>query len=440
MKKKELVAKILPDFFASAKLEDFVGKTGGAFAPSNIALCKYWGKVDEELNIPTANSLSISLGNRGAFTSVTIIQNDLDNNLDNNLDDDLDDCENKDKFEKEEKNENKDIKNTKKEGKCEEQYEDKQKKDRGTKNIDIVELNNKEISRNNPFYIRLVNFLDLFRIDNNCKFIVKTNVNIPIAAGVASSACGFAALILALNKLFNWSLSEEKLSILARLGSGSASRSIWHGFVEWHKCIKYSVKKSCCKKTLEYDNICNKNNLDVDVTCEKNTASISKNCKSLGFNSYAVPLDVKWPDLRVGLLLLDTNIKKVSSKEAMKLSVSTSPFYKLWPKIVLNSIETIKQALSEKDFVKLGKASEENSICMHSIMHTTKPAIVYANSKTIEIMHKIWNLRNDEGLNIFFTQDAGPNLKLLFLKQDVDKVKDNFPDVEVIIPFSDVKV
>lgn len=344
MKKKELVATILSEHFAGSKnFVDFVGNVGSAYAPSNIALCKYWGKDDEELNIPKTNSLSISLGNKGAFTEIKIINSKQDK----------------------------------------------------------VELNNEIVSRESDFYSRLINFLDLFRPNNDFRFSVKTKVNIPVAAGVASSACGFAACVLALNDLFKWNLSEDRLSILARIGSGSASRSIWHGFVEWQ------------------------NNLD--------TVGLNEH---LGFRSFAKKLDIEWPDLRVGLMLLDKNKKKISSKVAMKQSVDTSPFYKLWPHEVEKSIQLIKKALFNKDFISLGETAEQNSIAMHAIMHTTKPSIVYANSKTIELMHKIWELRGKENLNVYFTQDAGPNLKLLFLESDTKKVLKHFPYIEIVEPFS----
>ena len=81
------------------------------------------------------------------------------------------------------------------------------------------------------FFIRLTKFLDLFRPSSDYYFIIKTSLNIPMGCGVASSACGFAALTLALDKLFAWNLPKEKLAQIAQIGSGSAARSIFDGFV-----------------------------------------------------------------------------------------------------------------------------------------------------------------------------------------------------------------
>src|SRR6185312_1054012 len=104
--------------------------------------------------------------------------------------------------------------------------------------MDTALLNRNIVDHDSDFYKRLVSFLDLFRLHPAMHFHVDTRSNIPIAAGLASSACGFAALVRALNLLFRWKLNAHELSILARLGSGSACRSIWPGFVEWEAGIR----------------------------------------------------------------------------------------------------------------------------------------------------------------------------------------------------------
>ena len=184
-----------------------------AFAPSNIALCKYWGKRSVELNLPVNSSLSISLGNKGAFTKVSLINH----------------------------------------------------------RQDLVLVNNHPTDPKDQFYVKLVKFLDLFREqlpDQHTAFKVDTYANIPIAAGLASSACGFAALVKALDQLFGWNYSLKQLSILARLGSGSACRSIFNGFVKWHKGILAD-----------------------------------------GTDSFAEPLEQSWTDLCIGLLIVSQHEK-----------------------------------------------------------------------------------------------------------------------------------
>lgn len=312
-----------------------------AFAPSNIALCKYWGKRNNKLNLPVNSSLSISLGYKGTVTKGSIIDG----------------------------------------------------------NVNQIILNNLLITEQNNFYKKIVNFLNLLKIEY--KLIppetylkIVTNSNIPIAAGLASSASGFAALVKALEKLFNWNLSLKKLSILARLGSGSASRSLWHGFVKWHVGSKED-----------------------------------------GTDSFAEPLNVLWPNLCIGLLILDQKEKYISSREAMQVTIDTSPLYSEWPKIAAKDLNTLEFAIKNQDFCLLGATAEANALAMHSMMLSARPAIMYSNSDTINNIRIIWELRYKHNINIYFTQDAGPNLKLLFLYEDFLKIKEYFPNIELIRPF-----
>lgn len=311
-----------------------------AFAPSNIALCKYWGKRSLELNLPINSSLSISLANKGTTTKVSLINCDTD----------------------------------------------------------VVILNNNQVDNNSNFYKKIVKFLDLFKDqlpNNKTAFRVVTSSNIPIAAGLASSACGFAALVKALDQLFNWNLPVKELSILARLGSGSACRSLFDGFVKWHAGIK----------------------LD-------------------GSDSFAERLNVSWPEFCIGLLIFDQKEKYLSSRDAMLLSVETSPLYAVWPDLADQDLTTIESAINNQDFVLLGQTAEANALAMHSVMLSARPAIMYSNSETINNIQKIWDIRRKHNLELYFTQDAGSNLKLLFLSKDIAIIEQLFPKVEIIQPFN----
>jgi diphosphomevalonate decarboxylase len=303
-----------------------------AFAPTNIALCKYWGKRDPELNLPMTSSLSISLGNKGATTELSISQQVQDN----------------------------------------------------------IILNGETIALSSNFGKRLIAFLDLFRTQLLFHFQITIQMNIPVAAGLASSACGFASLVLALNKLFDWQLTASHLSILARLGSGSACRSIWPGFVEWNKGD------------------------DID-----------------GMDSHGHLISETWPELCIGLLLVNKKEKKISSREAMQRTMDTSLFYSLWPQKVNQDLITIKKSIQEKDFLSLGKTAESNALTMHAMMLSAWPPINYCLPETVLAMQKIWELRQ-QGLALYFTQDAGPNLKLLFLSTDMEGIKFHFPMTETI--------
>ena len=312
--------------------------SGEAFAPSNIALCKYWGKRQEQLILPVTNSLSISLGNKGTYTKIEL----------------------------------------------------------SSLPKDEVYLNSFVVEPTNRLYIALVEFLDVFRPAGVC-FKVTTDSNIPIAAGVASSASGFASVIKALNDLFTWSLPGRSLSILARLGSGSASRSLWHGFVEW------------------------------------NAGEDDEN----GLDSFATPLTYLWPQLRIGLLLFSTKPKHISSRVAMVATTSTCPFYSLWPARITAAIADIKAAMQVHDFAKFGTITENNALEMHALMLSTKPPIIYSTADTIWGMEQVWQARK-QGIEVYFTQDAGPNLKLLFLEQDQAIIKNIFPMMEVVEPFKEI--
>ena len=228
---------------------NLLNKKSTAYAPSNIALCKYWGKRNLELNLPVTSSLSLSLGNKGATTTVGL-------------------------------------------------HISEHSKDR-------VILNGAEVDETSDFYLRLVKYLDLFRLDNNFYFNIETNLNIPYAAGLASSACGFAALVLALNKFFGWNLSLKDLSILARIGSGSAARSLYQGFVYWHK------------GTLDD-----------------------------GSDSYAEKIEVDkfFDEVRFGLLILTDKKKSIGSTDAMNITTKTSVLYQSWPNQVNQDLSLFKEA------------------------------------------------------------------------------------------------
>lgn len=301
-----------------------------AFAPINIALAKYWGKRDEALHLPVTDSFSISLA-LGTKTSIS----------------------------------------------------------RGAAS-DTFWLNGIAIDSGSEFYRRLQEFLDLIRPEPSFTFSVHTENNIPTAAGLASSASGFAALTLALNSFFGWNLSLSKLSILARLGSGSACRSIHPGFMHWHKG-------------------------------EKNDGS----------DSYAEPFSEKWEELAFGIFYLSTKKKEVDSRKAMKQSQETSPYYPLWPEVVAKNMSDIKTSIITKDFYLFGQAIEQNALSMHALIHTATPAFSYYTEETLSTMKKIWQARN-EGVPIYFTMDAGPNIKAIFLKKDLKMISSLFPSLVVV--------
>jgi diphosphomevalonate decarboxylase len=311
--------------------------TASAFAPANIALCKYWGKRDAELNLPYHSSFSLSLGKLGVQTTISFAQEDHD----------------------------------------------------------IIISNNQMIAQETEFAQRIIEFLNLIRPNKHTYFQIQSTANIPIAAGLASSAAGFAALVKACNRLFNWRLDKQELSILARLGSGSACRSLWHGFVEWHAGLAHD-----------------------------------------GMDSYGEPFTVQWPELRIAILIVSSQPKNISSRQAMKLA-SDSPFYHCWLTKVETDLTAIKRNILNQEFLLFGRTVEENALAMHALIQTSWPPIQYTLPATLAAIQKIWQAR-EQGLALFFTQDAGANLQLLFLQQDTLQVQALFPTAQIIAPFLNV--
>lgn len=309
-------------------------KQGTAFAPSNIALCKYWGKRDAILNLPVNSSLSVSLGQLGARTEIEPAE------------------------------------------------------------ADAVYLNGEPVSPNHPFAVRILNFLGLFRpILGESHFEVRTENNIPTAAGLASSASGFAALVMALDDLAGWGLGRKQLSMLARLGSGSAARSVYEGFVQWHAGQKPD-----------------------------------------GSDSFAERLPCDWPEFRIGVLELFSVPKAVSSRDGMNRTAATSELYKSWPQQAAADLEMICGAINKRDFPLLGQTAERNALAMHATMLAAWPPLLYLQPETIGEIHKVQMVRK-EGLDVYLTIDAGPNVKLLFLEADEPAVASAFPGLQVIRPF-----
>jgi len=318
-----------------AGVETTPNEVGSAFAPSNIALCKYWGKRDAVLNLPLNSSLSISLGELGTRTRI-----------------------------------------------------------QASEGGDAIYLNGTLQRAESGFARRITTFLDLFRpLAGVSGFEVRTENNIPTAAGLASSASGFAALVMALDDWAGWGLDKKRLSMLARLGSGSASRSVYDGFVQWYAGRNAS-----------------------------------------GSDSYAERVDNIWQELRIGILEVATAPKPVGSRDGMKRTVATSELYKSWPAQAASDLVTIQAAIDKHDFTLLGKTAERNALSMHATMLAAWPPLVYLLPESIEQIHKIQRVRS-EGLDVYLTIDAGPNIKLLFLENNEQAVADVFTDMQVVRPF-----
>ncbi len=206
---------------------------------------------------------------------------------------------------------------------------------------------------------------------------VTSDSNFPIGAGLASSASAFAALVVAANAASGAAHDRLALARLAGAASGSAARSLYGGLVE------------------------------LDAGDEQIDL---------------VPLAAAddWP-LMVVVAITDDNTKSVGSGDGMIRSARTSPFYSSWLAQQEDDLSAAREAVRNRDIGRLSEVAEHNCLKMHSVMWTSRPPIVYWNSATLACMEAIRGLRA-EGHAVFFTIDAGPQVKAVCLPASVDAV------------------
>ena len=195
---------------------------------------------------------------------------------------------------------------------------------------------------------------------------IESTCNFPIAAGLASSASSFAALTVAAAAAMNSPADTLRLARLAGRASGSAARSLYGGFVEL-------------------------SNADDDIDLRQLCAPDA------------------WP-LRVVVAITATGPKPVGSTEAMKISRETSPFYSKWVSEQEHDLAIARQAIAARDFEMLAAIAEQNCLKMHSVMWASRPPMVYWNAATMRCLQTVRQLQG-EGVGVFFTIDAGPQVK-----------------------------
>ena len=307
-----------------------------AFAPSNIALSKYWGKRDATLNLPLNSSLSISLADWGTTTRVGP----------------------------------------------------------SADGVDHLTFNGDVLSKG-PAAEKIWRFVDLFRQGADLPLTIETENSIPTAAGLASSASGFAALTLAVTRALGFDIDAQTQSQLARMGSGSATRSFWHGFARWDRGQAED-----------------------------------------GSDSFARPIDTVWPAFRIAIIPVDTGPKATSSTDGMNHTVATSPLFANWPAQAEADCAAIEGAVLARDLDSLGPLVEANALAMHATMMAARPSVAYLKPETWQALETLWAARRD-GLQAYATMDAGANMKLVFLDQTVSDIGAVFPTAKIIAPFDD---
>ena len=205
---------------------------------------------------------------------------------------------------------------------------------------------------------------------------IESTNNFPTGAGLASSASGFAALITALNYHCQLGLDPELMSDWARQGSASAARSIYGGFV----------------------------------------ALVPPLWRAELFAPAS-----HW-DLSVVVAITSDSAKSVSSTAGMKLSAATSPYYKTWVRSAPDDFSAAFEAIEKRDFERLTEVAELSCLKMHSVMLTSVPTLNYWNAATLACMDTVRALRAQH-TPAFFTIDAGPQVKVICLPQDVAAVE-----------------
>ena len=205
---------------------------------------------------------------------------------------------------------------------------------------------------------------------------IVSECNFPIAAGLASSASAFAALVVAASCASGAPSGVLELARAAGRASGSAARSLYGGYVE-----------------LAVDGE------DISLTQLADAES--------------------WP-LSVVVAVTATGPKAVPSGAAMRRSAATSPFYERWVERQSADLDEARAAVFARDFERLAAISEHNCLKMHSVTWTSRPPIAYWNAATLSCMHAVRELRQS-GVPVFFTIDAGPQVKAVCLS-DAEKV------------------
>lgn len=296
-----------------------------AFAPINIALVKYWGKRDDDLHLPAASSISVALAELGSLTVVAPSE-ELDGNL--------------------------------------------------------MVVNGEAIDGAGLIKVgRVMRAIREMAGNTEVRAGIRGVNTVPTAQGLASSASAFAALALAGCTAYGVDADEATLSRLARIGSGSASRSIAGGYVIWHRGERAD-----------------------------------------GHDSFGEQLHPPehWP-LRALVAHVDVGRKKISSTVGMKLSRETSPYHDAWLDTCERDVETCCAALGARDFDALAEVVEANCLAMHANMMATRPPLIYWQPATLEVIHTVRQLRS-EGLQCLFTIDAGPSVVVLTSAQDTERV------------------
>ena len=307
-------------------------------SPSNIALVKYWGKTGRQL--PVNPSLSMTLSNAFTLTKLTALPRESE----------------------------------------------------GTIELDFWFEGNHNKAFGERMSKFMLSIIDIFPWLEQLSLKLETHNTFPHSAGIASSASAFSALALCLcsldNELFNIILDENefrsKASYIARLGSGSACRSLFPGFTVWGKT------KSLAGST----------------------------------DLMAVPVPEIHPvftTLQDTIIMVNKKEKPVSSSEGHNRMIGHSFAEARIKQAGLNTSQLL-EVLKTGDKQKFISIVENEAFTLHALMMTSVDGFMLMEPETVRIISLIQQLRKQTGLNICFTLDAGPNIHLLYFKDEIEQV------------------
>ncbi|MBP9848292.1 MAG: diphosphomevalonate decarboxylase [Flavobacterium sp.] len=298
-------------------------------APSNIALVKYWGKKENQ--IPANPSISFTLNNCKTITKLEVVKKSENSSFSFDL-----------LFE----------------GKPKDDFKPKIQK----------------------FFERIVEYCPFLK---EYHFKIDTQNTFPHSSGIASSASGMAALamnIMSLEKAINPTISDEyfysKASFLARLGSGSACRSIKGEVVVWG-----------------------------------NHAEINGSSDLFGVEFSEIHSNFK--NYQDTILLVDKGEKQVSSTVGHDL-MHNHPYAERRFAQAHENLSKIKTILSTGNVAEFIKIVESEALTLHAMMMTSMPYFILMKPNTLEIINKIWKFRNETQIPVCFTLDAGANVHVLY--------------------------
>ncbi|MDR3272642.1 MAG: diphosphomevalonate decarboxylase [Flavobacteriaceae bacterium] len=220
------------------------------------------------------------------------------------------------------------------------------------------------------------------------QYVIRTHNSFPHSSGIASSASGFGAIALCLieiaeqlGEVFPSEMKKRKASFLARLGSGSACRSLYGGLAVWGKHEKIHESSDL----------------------------------------YAVPFPFEihenFKKIQDTVLLIHEGEKKVSSTVGHKL-LENHPYAQVRFAEAYKNLASMIDILRSGDLEAFGQLVEHEALTLHAMMLTSTPAFILMKPMTVAAIEKIWNYRKLTGQPLYFTLDAGANIHLLYPEKD----------------------